>query len=74
MRKKTPVEMEEYKIIKATRTLIRLKHSLNADEELNEVLPKTLDEFTKSLQSGELKQLASITIDEVLNAGNEKTS
>jgi hypothetical protein len=50
--------MERYKIIKATRTLLRLKHSLNADEELNNVLPDRLEDFDKAVQSGELKQLS----------------
>ena len=38
MQKKTAAEMEKSKIMKAARTLIRLKHSLAADEELNETL------------------------------------
>lgn len=57
MRKKTPAEMERAKIVKATRTLIRLKHSLAADEELNSVLPDTLDEFDEALAKGELREL-----------------
>lgn len=72
MRKKTPAEMEEARIIKVTRYLIRLKHSLAADEEINELLPDRLEEFSKSLQKGELKQLP-FSIDEVLNARNKKT-
>lgn len=57
MQKKTPAELEKAKITKATRTLIRLKHSLAADEEINAVLPDTLDEFDKALARGELKEL-----------------
>lgn len=49
--------MERAKIMKATRTLIRLKHTLAADEELNDVLPDTLAEFDAALTRGELKQL-----------------
>lgn len=49
--------MERDKITKATRTLIRLKHSLAADEEINRVLPDTLQEFTQALSRGELKEL-----------------
>lgn len=57
MRKKSPAEMERQKIIKAARTLIRLKHSIAADEELNNVLPDTLAEFDEALSRGELKEL-----------------
>lgn len=49
--------MEKAKIIKITRTLIRLKHSLKADEELNAVLPGTLAEFDSGLCLGELRGL-----------------
>ena len=49
--------MERAKIAKATRTIVRLKHSLRADEEINAVLPDTLDEFEAALARGELKQL-----------------
>lgn len=71
MNKKTPIEMERDRITKITRAFIRLKHSLAADEEINEILPDRLSEFDKSLQGGELKQL-SFDINEVLNA-NSKT-
>lgn len=54
MIKKTPIEMERAKIIKVTRSLIRLKHSLAADEELNNVLPDRVAEFDIALQSGQL--------------------
>lgn len=57
MKKKSEIEMEQHRIAKVTRTLIRLKHSLNADEEINAVLPETLEEFNNALQRGELKSL-----------------
>lgn len=65
MRKKTPAEMERAKITKAARTIIRLKHSLAADEEINAVLPDTLDEFEEALSRGELKTLTA-GLDDVL--------
>lgn len=65
MRKKSPIEMERQKVTKVTRSLIRLKHSIQADEEINNILPDTLLEFDKALQSGELKQLRS-NIDDLL--------
>lgn len=57
MRKKTPAEMEKARLTKAARSLIRLKHSLKADEEINSVLPDTLAEFDEALARGELKEL-----------------
>lgn len=57
MYKKSEIEMERHRIMKITRSLIRLKHSLAADEELNAVLPDRLIEFDKALQSGELLSL-----------------
>lgn len=49
--------MEKAKILKTARFLIRLKHSLRADEELNDLLPDMASDFDKSLQQGELKKL-----------------
>lgn len=54
MRKKTEAELRRAGIIKTTRTLVRLKHSLRVDEELNELLPETLREFDEALARGEL--------------------
>lgn len=49
--------MERAKVTKAARTLIRLKHSLAADEEINAILPDTLAEFDEALARNELKGL-----------------
>lgn len=49
--------MERTKTLKTARALIRLKHSLAADEELNNVLPDLLLQFDKQLQEGELLTL-----------------
>lgn len=65
MRKKTPAEMERAKVAKTTRTLIRLKHSLKADEEINALLPDTLAEFEESLALGDIKSVDA-RIDDVL--------
>lgn len=59
LRRKSEAEMERARVIKVQRTLIRLKHSLAADEELNEVLPDTLSEFDKAIAGGQLKQIQS---------------
>lgn len=58
MLKKTPIEMERHRIAKVTRSLIRLKHSLRADEEINNILPESLEEFDQALNTGELKQIS----------------
>ena len=67
MQAKSDVELERARIVKITRALIRLKHSLNADVEINSVLTDRLLEFDKGLQDGELKQLYT-GIDEILES------
>lgn len=57
MFRKSNIEMERARIVKVSRALIRLKHSIAADEELNDVLPDRLEEFDLALQKGDLKQL-----------------
>lgn len=66
MKKKTPAELRRAKITKAQRTLIRLKHSLAADEEINAVLPDTLEEFDEALARGEFRELRPAGLDDVL--------
>lgn len=70
MQKKSRAELEKQRITKTLRTLVRLKHSLAADEELNNVLPDTLAEFDTALASGKLKKLPSNLVIEVLGDGN----
>lgn len=65
MRKKKPEEMQRARVVKTARALIRLKHSLAADEEINSVLPDTLEEFDKALSHRELKGLRA-SLDDVL--------
>lgn len=69
MYKKSPAELERAKIIKATRTLVRLKHSLKADEEINSLLPDRLAEFDAALQQGSLLTLRA-GLEEVLDANS----
>ncbi len=57
MNKKSPIEMEKAKLLKATRMLIRLKHSLNADEEINNTLPDKEADFDIAIQRGAIKQI-----------------
>lgn len=49
--------MSKQNIVKVTRTLLRLKHTLAFDAEINEVLPDTLLEFESAVQRGELKEI-----------------
>lgn len=73
MRKKTEIELQQDRIIKTVRSLIRLKHSLDADREINDVLFDKLNEFEDSLQGGTLKEIASpLTAFEELSAAMEK--
>jgi len=65
LRKKTQAEMERAKVAKTVRTIVRLKHSLRADEEINAVLPDTLDEFEAAIARGDLKELTT-SLDDVL--------
>lgn len=60
LRKLTESELERKKIVKIKRTMIRLKHSLRADEEINSVLPKTVGEFDAALERGELKTIEAL--------------
>lgn len=70
LKKKSPAEMQRAKIAKTARTLIRLKHSLAADEEINTFLPDTLDEFDAALARGEKRRAIEAGLDELLgNAG-----
>lgn len=66
MRKKTDAELKRTQLQKTARTLIRLKHSLAADEEINAVLPDTLEQFDEALARGELKELAPSRLDDLI--------
>lgn len=65
---KSTIEMEQYRVTKITRALIRLKHSLAADIEINDVLPATLLEFEKGLQNGELKTVSAELLESLLES------
>lgn len=58
MASKTDIEMARAAIAKVTRAEVRLKHSLMADLELNEVLPVRLREFDAAIQSGVIPAIA----------------
>jgi len=48
------IALRRASLLKAARSAIRLRHSLAADEELNEVLPLLETEFVAAVQRGEL--------------------
>jgi hypothetical protein len=55
---KTDIQMARLAIAKVTRAEIRLKHSILADQELNEVLSRRLADFDIALQSGTIPAYA----------------
>ena len=65
MQRKTEAELKRARVAKTTRTLVRLKHSLAADEELNRVLPDTLAEFDERMAKGSLTDVL-VTLDDVI--------
>lgn len=65
--RKTPEEMAFAARIKAARTLTRLKHSINADYELNDLLADMTDDHNLELATGGLKALGSGHLDKVIS-------
>lgn len=60
MRKKDEAEIQRAAITKVARTLIRLKHSLQADREINEAIPDAIQRFDTALAAGELLELTDV--------------
>lgn len=59
---KDPIAMRKAALLKAARSMVRLRHSIAADEELNELLPRIENAFTAAVQSGTLP-----AVDELLS-------
>jgi len=53
---RTPYEQQKYEMIRILRSTIRLWHSIEADREINEVLPKAELAFDAAVQKGELPE------------------
>jgi len=68
MIQKTEIEMERDRLVKINRTLIRLKHSLLADQELNALLPGRLQDFDAAIQRGELLTVPAGLLEEILES------
>lgn len=66
MRQKSEIEMRRAALAKTARSLVRLKHSLAADEELNTVLPETLAEFDGAVARGELVRHVGPKLDDLI--------
>lgn len=64
--RKTEEEMALAARIKVARTVVRLKHSLQADAELNVLLNQISDDHNTELQTGGLKQLNAGTLDQLI--------
>lgn len=57
---KDKVDLQRASMLKIIRTAVRLKHSIAADEELNEVLPKAEAKFNAAVLRGEIPDPAII--------------
>lgn len=57
---KDKIDQSRANMLKVIRTAVRLKHSIAADEELNEVLPAAQKRFDDALQRGRLMEPAEI--------------
>lgn len=68
MRRKSEIEMKRAAVAKTARALVRLKHSLAADREINDLLPDTLDGFDEAVARGELIGDPEAVIRDVLDA------
>ncbi len=58
MTPKDDIELRKRALFKAARSAVRLRHSLNADEELNELLPALERAFDSAVSRGVLPEVA----------------
>lgn len=58
MTPKDDIELRKRALFKAARSAVRLKHSLEADAELNEVLPQLERAFDSAVSRGVLPDVA----------------
>jgi hypothetical protein len=57
---KDDIDLRKAALLKAARSAIRLKHSLEADAELNEVLPELERRFNSMVQRGTVPEVAAL--------------
>lgn len=60
MIQKDDIELRHAALIKAAKSAVRLRYSIAADAELNEVLPALDRAFTAAIQRGELPEVAAL--------------
>lgn len=65
MQRKDDIELRRAALLKAARSAIRLKHSIEADAELNTVLPAVELAFDSAVQSGTLPEVAVLLAEHV---------
>lgn len=58
MTPKDDIELRKRALFKAARSAVRLKHSLEADAELNELLPQLERAFDSAVSRGRLPEVA----------------
>lgn len=59
-RNRTKEEQARANMLKVIRAAVRLRHAINADNELNELLPVAEKRFTDALQRGRLMEPAEV--------------
>jgi hypothetical protein len=57
---KDDIELRRAALLKAARSMVRLRHSLAADAELNDVLPRVERVFDAQVAAGELPSVAGL--------------
>jgi len=57
MRQYGEIEQQKRALLKAARSAIRLKHSLAADEEINQRLPEIERDIDRAIQQGQVFEL-----------------
>ena len=60
MAHKDEIAMRKTALLKAARSMVRLRHSLEADVELNDVLPSIERDFDAQVQTGVLPEIAAL--------------
>jgi len=58
MQQKDDITLRRAALLKAARSAIRLRHSLAADAELNEVIPQLERDFNAAIQRGMVPEVA----------------
>ena len=60
MQQKNDIELRRAALLKAGRSAVRLRHSLAADAELNEVIPALELAFDRALMQGTVPEVAAL--------------